>query len=183
MNTGHKHNLESIMKKPISTFITPTISRSTLERAKESVEKTGAPHLIGFDVKGGECSRIRNELIRQAKTEWVSMLDDDDSVTEDCVRRLEEEIEKHPEADLIVFREYFIQDLMEEGNAYPDHFIWTAPVVHWGQIGIAFSVKREVALKYPFIEEDNEDFHFVERIDKAGYNIHFSKYLVYRARH
>lgn len=124
---------------------------------------------------------MRNGLIKKAETEWVSFLDDDDTVTEDYVARLKEESEKHPEADLIVFREYFISDLMDD--PYPDHYIWQVPVVHWGQVGISFSVKREVALKHPFVSEDNEDFHFVERVEKAGYNIHFSKYLVYRARH
>jgi glycosyltransferase involved in cell wall biosynthesis len=165
-----------------TTFIIPTIGRDTLQRAVDSVVKQ-APFLIGNDTKNEGAGVIRNRLIKEAQTEWVSMLDDDDTVTEDYVQRLLEESQAHPEADLIVFREYFIQEHMEEGNAYPDHFIWTAPIVHWGQIGISFSVKREVALKHPFLEEPNEDFHFVERIDQAGYKIHFSKYLVYRARH
>lgn len=145
-----------------------------------------APYLVEIDKQGIGASAIRNGLIKHANTEWVSFLDDDDTVTSDYVERLREEIENHPEADLIVFREYFIADKMKEKEpdyAYPDHFIWTAPVVHWGQIGIAFSVKKEVALKHPFLEEPNEDFHFVSRIDEAGYNVHFSKYLVYRARH
>jgi len=131
-------------------------------------------------------SAIRNELIRLAQTPWVSMLDDDDTVTSDYVERLKEESELHPEADVIMFREYFIADKMKEKEPnyqYPDHFIWQAPVVHWGQIGIAFSVKRDVAMKHPFLEEPNEDFHFISRLDEAGYKIHFSKYITYRARH
>lgn len=166
----------------LTTFIIPSIDRPTLQRAIDSA-KNQAPVLSHIDVHKEGASEVRNELIKKAKTEWVSMLDDDDTVTDDYVRRLKEESEKHPEADVIIFREYFIGELMGDENKYPDHFIWQAPVVHWGQVGIAFSVKREVAIKHPFIEEVNEDFHFVARIDEAGYKIHFSKYIVYRARH
>lgn len=169
----------------ITTFIIPSIDRPELQRAIDSC-KNQAPYLVEIDKQGIGASAIRNGLIKLADTEWVSFLDDDDTVTDDYVRRLEEESKAHPEADLIVFREYFIQRLMNRDgkeDKYPDHFIWQAPVVHWGQIGIAFSVKREVALKYPFMDEINEDFHFVERIDQTGHKIHFSPYMVYRARH
>lgn len=171
--------------KDLTTFIIPSIDRPELQRAIDSVRKQ-APYLVEIDKQRIGASAIRNSLIKLADTEWVSMLDDDDTVTEDYVARLKEESEKHPEADVIIFREYFIQELMTSNRGddkYPDHFIWQAPVVHWGQFGIAFSVKREAALKHPFLDEENEDFHFIERLDKAGYNIHFSKYMVYRARH
>lgn len=169
--------------KDITTFIIPSIDRPELQRAIDSAKKQ-APYLVQIDTQRIGASAIRNELIRLADTEWVSMLDDDDTVTDDYVARLKEESEKHPEADVIIFREYFISELMDDqGQKYPDHFIWTAPVVHWGQIGISFSVKREVAMQHPFLEEPNEDFHFIARLDEAGYKIHFSKYLVYRARH
>lgn len=164
----------------ITTFIIPSVDRPTLQRAIDSCRKQ-AEYLVQIDKMKIGASAIRNELIRLAQTEWVSMLDDDDTITEDYVRRLREESEAHPEAGLIIFREYFIGELMADD--YPDHFIWQAPVVHWGQVGIAFSVKREIAMQYPFLEEPNEDFHFVSRIDQAGIKIHFSKYLVYRARH
>lgn len=169
--------------RDITTFIIPSIDRPELQRAIDSVRKQ-APYLVEIDKQRIGASAIRNSLIKLADTEWVSFLDDDDTVTDDYVARLKEESEKHPEADVIIFREYFISELMDEqGSKYPDHFIWTAPVVHWGQIGISFSVKRDVALKHPFLDEPNEDFHFVARLDELGYKIHFSKYLVYRARH
>lgn len=170
-------------KHKLTTFIIPSIDRPELQRAIDSVNKTGANYLVEIDKQKIGASAIRNGLIKLANTKWVSFLDDDDTVTEDYVERLHEESLAHPEADVIVFREYFIQDKMEEGNPYPDHFIWQVPVVHWGQIGISFSVKRKVALEHPFLEEPNEDYHFVARLDELGYKIHFSKYLVYRARH
>lgn len=173
------------MSSDITTFIIPSLGRETLQRAIDSVVKQ-APYLVEIDKYKIGAAAIRNSLIKLADTEWVSFLDDDDTVTDDYAQRLREESEAHPEADVIVFREYFIQDLMTTNRGddkYPDHFIWQAPVVHWGQIGIAFSVKRDIAMKHPFLDEENEDFHFVERLDQQGYKIHFSKYLVYRARH
>lgn len=165
----------------ITTFIIPTIGRDTLQRSVDSAVKQ-APFLVMTDTNKEGAGIIRNRLIEKAETEWVSMLDDDDTVTEDYVQRLEEEIKAHPEADIIIFREYFIADLMEE-DVTEDHFIWRKPIVTWGEIGIAFSVKREVALEHPFFKEPNEDLRFVARLQRAGYNIHFSKYLVYRGRH
>lgn len=171
------------MGNDLTTFIIPSIDRPELPRAIESVREQ-APYLVEVDKERIGASEIRNRLIAQAKTEWVSMLDDDDTVTSDYVKRLHEELENNPYADVVIFREYFISELMDDiGRKYPDHFIWQVPVVHWGQIGISFSVKRDVALKHPFIEEPNEDFHFIERLDKEGYNIHFSKYITYHARH
>lgn len=164
-----------------TTFIIPSIGRDTLQRAINSA-KNQAPVITFEDFAHQGAGAVRNLLIAQVKTEWVSMLDDDDTVTDDYVQRLEEEGVAHPEADVIVFREYFIADLMGD-DVTEDHFIWTKPVVEWGQIGIAFSVKREVALKHPYASEAYEDLHFVERIQEAGHKIHFSKYLVYRGRH
>lgn len=166
-----------------TTFIVPSCGRNTLKRALDSAKATGAKVLVKLDEERLGASAVRNELIQKTTTPWVSFLDDDDTVTSDYVDRLREELEAHPEADMVIFREYFIQDLMGDDNPYPDHFIWQVPAVHWGQIGISFSVKKDVATKFPFIEQDNEDFHFVKRIEEAGYNIHFSKYITYRARH
>lgn len=169
--------------KDITTFIIPSIDRPTLQRAIDSVSKQ-APYLVEIDKQHIGESAIRNGLIKLAETEWVSFLDDDDTVTDDYVQRLKEESEKHPEADVIIFREYFISELMDDdGKKYPDHFIWQAPLLHWGQVGISFSVKRDIAIEHPFVDEHNEDYHFLRRVEQAGYNIHFSKYLVYRARH
>lgn len=165
----------------LTTFIIPTIGRDTLPRTVNSVVKQ-APFLVKIDENKEGPGIVRNKLIQDAETDWVSMLDDDDTVTDDYVQRLAEEIKAHPDADVIIFREYFIADLMGD-DVTEDHFIWREPVIKWGEIGIAFSVKREVALKYPFKSEPHEDLHFVERIAEAGHKVHFSKYLVYRGRH
>lgn len=158
----------------LTTFIIPNIGRPTLQRSIDSALATGAKVLTMEDVDRGNRSEIRNTLIRSADTEWVSFLDDDDTVFCEYVKRLEEEITAHSEADVIHFRQYFI----ETGILFP-----ALPVVEWGNVGICFSVRRELALRFPFVEQPYEDFEFVKRLAEKGYKIHFSKYITYKARH
>jgi len=106
-------------------------------------------------------------MIQDATTEWVSFLDDDDTLFPNYVDLLKLEIKRNPKADVIHFREYF-----EHGQILP-----LVPQVMWSNVGIAFSVRRKVALKYPFQTEPHEDWHFLERIQKGGHKIHFSNYL------
>ena len=159
------------MKQPITTFIIPSCGRDTLQRAIDSVGDN--PYLVMIDDEKRGPAVLRNEMIQKATTEWVSFLDDDDTVTSDYVQRLQEEIEAHPFVDIIHFREYFLW-----GQVFPN---W--PKVEWGNVGISFSVRREIALKYPFQTEEFEDLRFVERITNEGYMIHFSPYITYHARH
>lgn len=159
----------------ITSFIIPSIDRPTLGRAKMSVyNATGEFPLCEIDTERIGPGEIRNRLIKQADTEWVSFLDDDDTITLDYVDRLKEEIAAHPEADVIHFTQYFV----EQRLIFPH---W--PTVNFENIGIGFSVKRELALKHPFKSEPHEDYHFVKRLADEGYNVFFSKYCVYRVRH
>ncbi len=158
----------------LTTFIIPSVDRPSLIRAVESAKKTGAEALYQIDYDKRGRSWIRNNLIQQATTPWVSFLDDDDTVYCDYVERLQEEVNAHPEAEVIHFREYF----MPTGHLFP-----TWPVVEWGNVGISFSVKRELALQFPFIEQPYEDFKFVENLHLRGYVVYFSKYVTYKGRH
>lgn len=157
--------------KPLTTFIIPTIKRKTLQRAIESAN--GHPIMVLHDKDRIGPGIIRQRMIETVKTPWVSFLDDDDTITNDYLERLREEIKNHPKADLIYFRQYWA----ETGSLTP---VW--PQVKWG-IGIGFSVKTSVAIAHPFKSEPNEDLHFVERIEAAGKSIVFSKYITYRIRH
>lgn len=155
-----------------TTFIIPTIDRPTLQRALGSVPM-GSGYLFEIDRERVGEGEIRNRLIAKANTPWVSMLDDDDTVTPDYVQRLEEEIEANPDADVIIFREYFLH-----GVILPVY-----PVVTIGNIPISFSVRTSIAKRYLFKVERHEDYYFIQRLADLGYNIVFSKYLTYRARH
>ena len=157
-----------------TTFIIPTLSRPTLSRAVASANKAGASCIIMGDTNHKGAGEMRRKAIERAETDWVSFLDDDDTVTTDYVERLEEEIAGHPEADLIHFREYFV----ETGELLP---YW--PNVTWGNVGISFSVKTEIAKNIGFKSEPYEDYEFIKRVEAAGYNIFFSKYITYRVRH
>lgn len=156
---------------PLTTFIIPSLKRKTLGRAIRSVSKY--PFIVGYDDGEKGPGIVRNELIAKVETPWVSFVDDDDTIITDYVDRLQEEIIKTPYADLIHFRQYFLR-----GQIIP---AW--PSVEWGNIGIAFSVRREIALQFPFEQEPFEDFEFVKRIKDAGKVVIFSQYLTYRVRH
>lgn len=156
----------------MTTFIIPSIDRPTLQRAMGSCIGQ-ALCLVKIDTQRIGEGLIRNQLIEEAKTEWVSMLDDDDTITPDYVERLKEEIKLHPKADCIIFREYFLH-----GVVLPAY-----PIVAKGNIPISFSVRRDVALELPFKTEPHEDYEFVKRLHEAGKHIVFSPYLTYRMRH
>jgi len=160
------------MNLDLTTFIIPSIRRDTLKRAINSIKD--AQYLVGYDdlPRVGE-SETRNRLINWVTTPWVSFLDDDDTVTEDYVKRLQEEIKAHPEADIIHFRQYWLR-----GTIIP---AW--PTVEWGNIGIAYSVKTEVAKQFPFKSVRNEDWIQVKEMVEAGKKIHFSPYITYHVRH
>lgn len=155
----------------LTTFIIPSIDRPTLQRAIDSVK--GHPYLVEIDRQHVGPSATRNGLIKLADTPWVSMLDDDDTVTPDYVDRLRDELKVNPEADVVIFREFF-----PHGVVLP---AW--PVVAMGNIPISFSIKRELALRYPFLDEPHEDFELIARLERAGAHIHFSQWLTYRMRH
>jgi glycosyltransferase involved in cell wall biosynthesis len=156
----------------LTTFIIPTIRRVTLDRAIKSAQATNAEVLIEHDEKRIGPGLTRNKLIQRAKTEWVSMLDDDDTVIPSYVDRLQEETAINSDADVVMFRIYFIHGVILPA--------W--PNVYFGNIPISFSVKRDVALEFPFKSEPYEDYEFIKRLDEAGKKIIWSKYLTYLMR-
>jgi glycosyltransferase involved in cell wall biosynthesis len=158
-----------------TTFIIPSVGRDTLQRAVQSVEATGAAYLVGTDIAHKGPSVIRNMLIKQAETPWVSFLDDDDSITPDYVERLTEELRMSPGADVVIFREYFLNQTLIPAKGNHN--------IEWGNVGISFSVKREVALKHPFRRIRYEDYEFLKKLQDEGYTISFSPYMTYKERH
>lgn len=158
-----------------TTFIIPSVGRDTLERAVKSAEATGAKVLSDFDTKQEGPSVVRNRLIEQADTEWVSFLDDDDTVTPDYVERLEKELMMSPDADVVIFREYFLNQTIIPAAG--------KPFIEWGNVGISFSVKRTAALAHPFKRIRYEDYEFLKELEARGYLISFSPYMTYRERH
>jgi hypothetical protein len=157
--------------KPITTFIIPSVRRDTLQRAIDSIGDN--PYLVGFDDDHIGQSLIKNQLIAQVTTEWVSFLDDDDIILPNYVAALKHEIERHPTADIVHFKQYFTHT----GQLFP-----ALQVVKWGCIGVGFSVRRSVILEYPFQNEKHEDLHVVERIIAGGHIIYFSPELTYIMR-
>jgi len=185
-------------KDPLVTFIIPTIGRSTLVNSLQSLEDMKSnlwnalvvfDHVeptiaetqrvkilplhkkIGFANCAGE---VRNAGIRQATTEWMAFLDDDDTVTPDYMYRLQQEIYNHPHASVIIFRMVIRKQLMPSKSS---HF-------SVGDVGISFAMKRKLYTQFglQFFPNGCEDFDLLHRIQQGGHNIHISNYITYLVR-
>jgi hypothetical protein len=179
------------------TFIIPSIGRSTLLKTIESLEKmksTSWQAIIVFDgfmtppmpipstistlciPKIGflNCAgEVRNQGIRQATTEWIAFVDDDDQVTPDYMFRLQQEIESHPQAEVILFRMLQNQRVLPCGAG-----------IRSGDVGISFAMKRSLCDKqgHWFQASASEDFDLLHRLQRAQINIHISPFITYLVR-
>lgn len=186
------------------TFIIPTVGRQTLLRAVESVRvQTDRdwycmvlgdgldPSTMMYDYrgKGGNpditChglphyrheATVRNVGLRQVKTEWVAWLDDDDTVDENYVAWLREDIEA-TNPDVVIFRQ-----VLPKPTELGDTIIPASPEIVWGNVGISYAVKLNWALQFPFKRSKHEDLLQLVALEAAGANIHFSNRLAYYAR-
>lgn len=158
-----------------TTFIIPTIGRDSLQTAIRSAERAlsyaGMPTdniIVAPDKKREGEGVVRQRAILKAKTEWVSMLDDDDTVSPWYCHRLAQEVNEHQDKDVVLFRE-----LTETGRIMPDNDFR----VKFANVGIAFSARKSLFEKYPFESEPHEDFHWLSRIPED--KIHWSRWCVY----
>lgn len=91
---------------------------------------------------------LRNLGIKIARTPWVAMVDDDDTLHPRYVERLLYETQQHPEAELVDFR-MFLNDYVEPGNGTRGAFIG---------MGISFAMRRATCLNgYFFVPDWKED--------------------------
>lgn len=149
----------------------PTLKRSSL---KEAIASCGElPVLVEKDTHRTGAGPSRNRAIGRTKTLWVAFLDDDDQYSPDFLERFLE-AERDGEPDVIIFRMQY-----PDGRVLPK-----VPKVIWGNVGIAFAVKTELAKKYPFVKgangfEQNEDYLFLKTLEENGAKIVFSPHVVY----
>ena len=132
-----------------------------------SLEKTGEGPNYG--------GQVRNVLIKKSKSPWICFLDDDDSFRKDYVESFYQENNKHPEADVIIFRMSFDP---EDVRVLP---LKVDPLFQQGNVGISFAVRRDFLYKHGLWFENNyiEDYSFLERIKNKGGIIIFSEHIVY----
>lgn len=184
------------------TFIVPTVGRATLQRAVDSVKAQTLPfwdlYIEGDGVDPYEAldfgpsaqtspgaihawkqhhhkheSDMRNIGIRQARSEWVAFLDDDDTLAPQYVEWL---LEAADNSDVVIFRQIFPK---EDGTVavFPNE-----EEIVWGNVGISYAVKRSWALTYPFKRSLHEDLLHLVALEAGGANITFSPHIAYYGR-
>ena len=137
---------------------------------KEDIDKV--EFIVNID--GGEKSvgQKRNEVLNQAKGEFVCFVDDDDKVDDEYIRLIIETIENNPELDCIGFTGmYYVNGvaimLFKHANEYGDHYkkegIQYRPVNHLNP------VRTELARQIGFPDKNHgEDSDYCDRLLKSG---------------
>jgi len=184
---------------PKFTFIIPTLGRDTLMRSvqclfNQTLQNWNA--IIIFDgiqpnisidderitiiqiEKSGlgtnQSADVRNKGIYQVQTEWVSFLDDDDTISSNYLELLMQEINNN-NPDVVIFRMKY-----SAGIIYPqldtDNF-------YDGAVGISFSVKKSIFDSgFKFYPSTTEDFNFLDTIRSHNFKMIISPYVTYFIR-
>ena len=102
---------------------------------------------------------VRNLAISQARTSWIALLDDDDSVSPSYVQELKEEIFDNPGVDLVIFRMYDHRGVGSERYIpHPD-----MEDIRLNFVGISFAYKRTFTKLDNFIDATQEDYFFLQK--------------------
>jgi glycosyltransferase involved in cell wall biosynthesis len=177
------------------TFIIPTIGRSTLQRAIDSIKSQSDPDwkaiivfdgidptitetdhrikIMKIDKKGkgiNNASFVRIEGIKCANTEWIGFLDDDDIISTEYVSSLKIEKENY---DVVIFKMIFSNDSILPLHGSTDFKI--------NEVGISYCLKRST------FTDDNiwpnpsntEDFDHLNELRSNGKKIKMSDKINY----
>lgn len=120
----------------------------------------------------GSIGLTRNQGVMQVQTEWVGFLDDDDILEPDYVLHW---ATRNPMTDVLVYK------MNTNGHIVPERNI-----LRYGNIGMNFATKYELARNYLFRDErtgGNEDWDFIERVLKGDFwQFEFVDYVGYYVR-
>ncbi len=196
--SNKSENFNLINKNKI-TFIIPTIGRPTLSKSIESLINQKNKNweaivifdgikpnieinderikIMEIDKKGRDknsAGLVRNIGIKQAKTDWIGYLDDDDYLANDYIDCFNEELNLNPDMDVLIFR---MQDKdkifpeLETDNFYLNH------------VGISFAMKKKIFdNNLVFVPSSGEDFEYLNLMRNNNYKIIISPYIKYFVR-
>lgn len=153
------------------TIIIPTIGRSTLFRAVESVEAQTIPtkYVVQVDEVENGAAITRNQAIQTVQTNWVGFCDDDDYLDP----HYHQWLKKYQQtADLVIF-----QMQRPDGMILPDHTSVNKLAYNW--VGISFAIRTELAKAFPFKNMVGEDWDMITTMKQAHKNIVIAPEVAY----
>lgn len=126
---------------------------------------------IGDGFNGG--GAVRNKAIDLAETNWICFLDDDDSFQPNYMEAFYNELDKHPNMDVCIFKMRFTNGVVLPPEGMKE--------LAMGQVGISFAVKLRFLNIHNlrFTNGRTEDYRLLKELQQACANIHFSDHVVY----
>jgi glycosyltransferase involved in cell wall biosynthesis len=135
-----------------------------------SIKKLG----LVKDIIHGAAGFVRNIGMNLVTTPWIGFVDDDDVILPNYINALTEELKINPTAELISFR------MMDNDEILPPDTIYE---IKSGRIGISFCFKTDLFKEgFKFVQSEQEDFDFIDRIKNANKKIILSPFITYIVR-
>jgi UDP-glucose:(glucosyl)LPS beta-1,3-glucosyltransferase len=180
------------------TFIIPSINRESITKTIDSLFKQTSNNwkaIIIYDgVRGkqfdddrvktiiinktgivgqihGEAGLVRNVGIKEADTEWIAFLDDDDTINPNYVETL---LSKYNNYDWVLWKMKY-----ENGLVLPQN-----NQLIFGNVGISFAYKKDKFFDILFKQNRNgEDFDFVKELETKSQNYIITEEVYYNVNH
>jgi len=115
--------------------------------------------------------------------QWVAFVDDDDTVHPRYLEYLQQGVQAHPEAEVIIFRMRILNYCDFQELPPLNH----SQIVRQNHVGISFAVRRDLMRRernpMHFHTSDVEDFDFLHRSSKQGAQVWISNCVAYFVRH
>lgn len=112
-------------------------------------------------------SRSRQLNLSDAKGEYLAWIDADDQITGDYVETILQEVEEHPEADIIMHRWHFINGM--EGDQHPK------PLANWNVWANVYRTDLVRDVKFDPLQVYSSDYFWLEKVVNEKHpNIYYS---------
>ena len=135
----------------------------TLDKKEHSA---GLVRNIGLDIINN------NEDLKDCK--WIGFVDDDDTISPNYIDNLKKEIDFNKDIDVCIFRMIYTNKMV-----IPSKYCRT---IIRGNVGISFSIKKEISDILKFKNTPYEDFLYIKELQNKKYKIIISSFISYFVR-
>jgi hypothetical protein len=108
------------------------------------------------------------------KSDWVGFLDDDDSLSNDYIEKLENEVSLNSSIDVCIFRMIYENNIILPGKIDKS--------INKNRIGISFALKGCITNNIKFSNSQHEDYFYLKELEYKNYKIVISPYICYYVR-